>query len=1492
MDLVRISALNPELPALEAKQFRAAVTLIWPYSSSARQFAVLLADPDLRLRRRKGQVRARFSGSSARAIAQTGVGIGDELVLGLRGAQFVQEGAVSTPGKSIDWELAYAQTLMVHVFRNGSQIASLDLVHAAPTPAPASPVQDRAAAGPRTSAQWSSPAIPRLPRLSGPFLFGDEADEGHDTKRRRTSYGRRTWTYSASTPSPDPEDTDMLDHLDGAAVSPTRAPRPPHTPTSPVKTSPGPPSAEHKHDEHHDGPRNEEATGQRLAATSPASVRRRSDSGLRQTNSDGLLAEPEDMPASDAQYAFGGDTEVDTEANTEAEDDDVSPITAEANTEELEEPPSSQRRDEETLDNTVDSGHDFTSGVDLVRVQPASSPPVEQDIASQAVMPPPLLPVLQTDFPTPIASGMLTPIGIAPASPTLQPLDSATLPLPSPFPGERDSDATSYLDHVTVEQQDTDTFTVTDDIEAPPRGADYILETSFFSSIGSSRFSGMNADHETVFTPVRFAFGLDGTGWSRPMDLPSSPAPIASTEMVEADKTHSPSDIAEDDDIDSFVFPISTAPSIAKEYTEAVDLGDSVHMTLHKGASRSPKPEEQPVVIINLSSDPAEADAAARLSKSPNIDDDAAEKDHKTIDNEVSNSEQDDDELASPTIHAQSTDRSNAEEQDMFLIAETQQSTATSEIIDLGSPSEEESDDDERGSTKQNHELVDPDDEVMADQASSNVGVTEDQDTKFPNLEDDSTQTRDAQDHKSTRAHISHQQSTARSKNYVLDHGVSEVDDTAPQFSDPDMDFVMHTSYQDRSSRRDSESSDLVEDGVHPDIKVESIEEASLFHLPQQDLSQASLEPSGELLIEVPEEGHKVGEMHTISVPATGPARNTRSKAKTSISPKKTVSVPKHTTRTTRSKTSMASNTRTSLSPSRTRTRSTASPPRAGSQTSPYNLRSQSKLLSPVTKVIPPISVRRSPQKLASQRSVDFLSDASPLQTASHDTFMTSFQPLQEFDASQGKYSNMSFIKDSEEESLHSEHSLSTLRYSDDWADAGMQYTNLSDPIEHMIMDDEVSHLKPPPASAPQPKTRSGVKSRNRQVEQPEIIELLSSSPGRRLRSAGSTVVASSNSQGSPRLKRYRSYSTEAVGDVARELIPKVANDLDSESEDLAIQGLRQSPQYGVDIDDLMRSSPPFVDKPIQASRQQRDLAIAVQITPENTQAISMASQINIATKHQGEQSLLTPDLTQATFTVLPSFHTDADDDELRETTPRPRGSSPATGSIPRRNVTVTDVASRSMTPQPGDPSSDADSENASNLPAVGFSTPLAYYTPLRDLRYFLNRSSQYLSSTNPDILALVTSASTPPTRAKKGPKHWNTTLHITDVSTYPAITTVNVFRAFQNALPVAQSGDIILLRAFGVKSLNRSPALISDEESSWCVWRYGKPAWGRKRGAYGELRAREEVKGPEVERGEGEWKEVEKLREWFVESVQSELEGKTNDEGEERADDELGQSL
>jgi hypothetical protein len=114
---VAIAKLDPSLPNLESSYIKAVVTLIWPYSSSNGTLAVLLAEPDFRLRRSRGQVKVQFVGSSARHVSSAGIGSGDELVLNLAGAEWVKDAAVpsQTPGRGIEWELKFGEKLVVQV---------------------------------------------------------------------------------------------------------------------------------------------------------------------------------------------------------------------------------------------------------------------------------------------------------------------------------------------------------------------------------------------------------------------------------------------------------------------------------------------------------------------------------------------------------------------------------------------------------------------------------------------------------------------------------------------------------------------------------------------------------------------------------------------------------------------------------------------------------------------------------------------------------------------------------------------------------------------------------------------------------------------------------------------------------------------------------------------------------------------------------------------------------------------------------------------------------------------------------------------------------------------------------------------------------------------------------------------------------------------------------------------------------------------------------
>ena len=116
MEFVPISQLSPSLDSQNTKRIRAVVALIWPYSSSNQSLSLLLVEPDFRLRLREGQVRVHFAGKGAEALAKSNISSGDEVVLNLDGAGWTRPDAgVSTPGKSVGWDLLYRQAVSLEV---------------------------------------------------------------------------------------------------------------------------------------------------------------------------------------------------------------------------------------------------------------------------------------------------------------------------------------------------------------------------------------------------------------------------------------------------------------------------------------------------------------------------------------------------------------------------------------------------------------------------------------------------------------------------------------------------------------------------------------------------------------------------------------------------------------------------------------------------------------------------------------------------------------------------------------------------------------------------------------------------------------------------------------------------------------------------------------------------------------------------------------------------------------------------------------------------------------------------------------------------------------------------------------------------------------------------------------------------------------------------------------------------------------------------------
>jgi len=111
-----IANLSPNLPDQNLRAVTGEVTLVWPYNTATTSLAFLLADPDVRRRRDKGQVRVQLQAASAKAVADIRLGGGDTVAIDLDGADWVKDNSVvRVPGSRVEWQLQYTDKLRLQV---------------------------------------------------------------------------------------------------------------------------------------------------------------------------------------------------------------------------------------------------------------------------------------------------------------------------------------------------------------------------------------------------------------------------------------------------------------------------------------------------------------------------------------------------------------------------------------------------------------------------------------------------------------------------------------------------------------------------------------------------------------------------------------------------------------------------------------------------------------------------------------------------------------------------------------------------------------------------------------------------------------------------------------------------------------------------------------------------------------------------------------------------------------------------------------------------------------------------------------------------------------------------------------------------------------------------------------------------------------------------------------------------------------------------------
>ncbi|KAF6836795.1 hypothetical protein CMUS01_05275 [Colletotrichum musicola] len=261
---IPIAQLSPELQEPKTRVVRGVVTITWPYSIIKKTIAFLLAEPDFRLRRAKGQVRVEFRGSSAKAVQDAGLGSGDEVVLCLDGVELVADDSKTrVPGTSLEWQLIFTERLLLQAkISDSDEVKLVDIDHPAipePEPAPeqlpesilesfkspakspepaATPVRNPPAKRPAEQDvgfdEYASPAFLKRARVSYGSLFEGSLDifnedisaKARAKKKAKTGRYSGVWKYASRSPSPEPDtreddeadDTSMVDEPPAVAT--------------------------------------------------------------------------------------------------------------------------------------------------------------------------------------------------------------------------------------------------------------------------------------------------------------------------------------------------------------------------------------------------------------------------------------------------------------------------------------------------------------------------------------------------------------------------------------------------------------------------------------------------------------------------------------------------------------------------------------------------------------------------------------------------------------------------------------------------------------------------------------------------------------------------------------------------------------------------------------------------------------------------------------------------------------------------------------------------------------------------------------------------------------------------------------------------------------------------------------------------------------------------------------------------------------------------
>ncbi|KAM5342563.1 hypothetical protein ACJ41O_013529 [Fusarium nematophilum] len=257
-EVTTIAELNPEISNPPKRVVDGTITITWPFSIINKSIAFLLAERDFRLRRDKGQVRIRFHGAAAKAIADASLGGGDEIRLSLDGVKWEKnETQTQVAGSTLEWQLEFTNRVALSIHRPDSADATNIDIDSPNTEAEATNGQLESTEPNTTTAdsdpeiqppqspevsiptkrnaplslepqEFASPAFLKRARVSYGSLFEGGLDIFDEDASRKTKARKRTrfslpansWRYASQSPSPEldeePQEADQDPEANGS----------------------------------------------------------------------------------------------------------------------------------------------------------------------------------------------------------------------------------------------------------------------------------------------------------------------------------------------------------------------------------------------------------------------------------------------------------------------------------------------------------------------------------------------------------------------------------------------------------------------------------------------------------------------------------------------------------------------------------------------------------------------------------------------------------------------------------------------------------------------------------------------------------------------------------------------------------------------------------------------------------------------------------------------------------------------------------------------------------------------------------------------------------------------------------------------------------------------------------------------------------------------------------------------------------------------------